>query len=350
MLDEFQAKWNAVFKHSGGAQHLFSAVMKQSWTRRSKVKWWTSFEQCEQIFAGFLHVGKVLEKIKAAGYCKTTIASLCALWDTESDELSDLAFALAGQHDVLHPFVTATHFFESAAFISPYVTDKLSELMQHTQRILTAQDCPAELSNVYGLLLRSPGHMKRAKWQRVQQAVRPGLAYFFELFGNLKDDNTDEDDAGAVSFREACDLFRFARLFHPAHGLKFLERYSQAGGQQFGEWRTILIPKVLSNDMFDSLERDLPLLVAHLTASRDQQFDPAELALWWQRSGKAAGAWMDGARLFALCRPSSALAERLFSVHLAALTTNMLGAHEETQQLRTQLNFERVAGRQARGE
>lgn len=345
VLVDFQAKWNAVFKHSGGAQNLFSEVMKQSWVRKSKVKWWTSFEQCEQIFAGFAHVGKVLEKIKAAGYCKATIAALSALWATESDSVSDLAFALAGQHDVLHPFVVATHFLESGEFIAPYVTDTLSGLVSHTERILSAQDCPVELANVYALLMRVPGHQKRSKWQKVQQAVRPGLAYYYELFCNFKEDNTDEDDAGPVSFREACDVFRFARIFHPAHGLKFLERYSEAGGQVFGEWRAILVPKVVTSDAFDALERDLPLLVAPLTASRDQQLDAAELSTWWQANGPATGAWLECARVFMLCRPSSALAERLFSVHLAALASNMLGAHEGTQQLRTQLNFERVTGR-----
>lgn len=192
-------------------------------------------------------------------------------------------------------------------------------------------------------LLRTPDHQKRTKWQFVQQAVRPALSYFYELFHNLKGDNTDDDDPGVVSFREAFDLFRFARIFHPVHGLKFLERYSAAGGQQFGEWRNILVPKVVADETFKTLERDLPKLVEQLTASQNESLDPAELLAWWQQHGKATGAWVECARLFVLCRPSSAVAERLFSVHLAALPANMLVAREDTQQLRTQLNFERAA-------
>ncbi len=349
VLADFQLLWNAVFKNSGGAQHLFNGVMKQSWVRKSKVKWWTSFNQCEQVFAGFAHIGKVLDKIKAANYCKSSITNMLAFWEQQSDSLSDLAFALAGQHDVLEPFVSATHFFESGDFISPFVADRLSDLIQHTERILTAQDCPRELSNVYGLLLRVPGHQKRSKWQFVQQAVRPGMAYFYELFHNLKDDNTDDDDPGPVSFHEALDLFRFARIFHPVHGLKFLERYSAQGGQQFGEWRATLCPRVLSSEVYDMLERDLPLLVAQLTRSQGQRLNPAELLVWWRQHGSVTGAWMECARLFMLLRPSSAVVERLFSVHLAALPTNTLSSHEDTQQLRTQLNFERATAPRAAG-
>lgn len=102
---------------------------------------------------------------------------------------------------------------------------------------------------------------------------------------NLKDDNTDDDDPGPVSFHEALDLFRFARVFHPVHGLKFLERYSAQGGQQFGEWRATLSPRVLSSEVYDMLERDLPLLVAQLTRSQGQRLNPAELLVWWRQHG-----------------------------------------------------------------
>jgi len=83
--------------------------------------------------------------------------------------------------------------------------------------ILEAQDCPSKLSNVYAKILRVSVDKKRKMWQVVQQAVRPGLVYFDELFHNLKEDNTDDDDPVPVCFREVIDLFRFARmafLFH----------------------------------------------------------------------------------------------------------------------------------------
>lgn len=55
------------------------------------------------------------------------------------------------------------------------------ELISHAGSILKAQDCPIKLSNVYAVV-RGPLDRKRAMWQFVQQAVRPGLAYFYELF------------------------------------------------------------------------------------------------------------------------------------------------------------------------
>ena len=344
VLVDFQKRWNAVFKKSGAAQHVFWSICKQSWRRKSRVKWWTSFDQLDQVFrVGFVAVGKVLDSVKASGYAKKTIDPLVSLWKEQSGECSDLAYSLAAYHDVLEPFVVTTHFLESAQFIAPFVYEKLSALEAHSQRILRARECPAELPNVFALLVRERSDRKHSRWQFVQQAVRVGLGYFWELFHNVKADNTDDDDPTPISFQQALDLFRLARIFHPGQGIKFLERYAEASGQSFDEWKAFLVPKFVDDNGFSLLQRDLPQLVALLTSARDQNLGPVELLQWWRVEGSKAGSvWYALARKFVLLRPSSALVERLFSIHLAALPNNMLGSHEDTQELRTQLNFERA--------
>jgi hypothetical protein len=167
----------------------------------------------------------------------------------------------------------------------------------------------------------------------VQQAVRPGLVYFYELFLNLKEDNSDDDDPVPVCFREVIDLFRFARIFHPQLGLQFLERYSEKGGQEFREWHDILVPRIVTTEEFAQLERDLPLLIGVYAAETCNIQTPLELLVWWRQITKVTGAWRELARLFVLLRPSSAIVERLFSVHLAALPSNMLISHEGIKQM-----------------
>jgi hypothetical protein len=158
VLFEFQKFWNAVFKKSGAAQHVFWTVFKESWRRKSQVKWWTAFDQLEQVFTGFPHVGKVIAQVKTLGYCKKTIDALVRCWNDQSDKLSDLSYSLAGYHDVLEPFVVVTHFLESAQFISPFVYQKISDLVRHSEMVLRARECPPELHNVYALVLCEPGH------------------------------------------------------------------------------------------------------------------------------------------------------------------------------------------------
>ena len=312
ILTEFQKHWNAVFKKSGAAQHIFWKFSGQSWRRKSKVKWWTSYDQLEQVFNVFSSLGRVLENVKALGYAKKTIDPLLTLWRQQSGKLSDLTYALAAYHDVLEPFVSVTHFLESAQFIAPFVYEKISSLGDHSKRILTARDCPGELTHVFALILQEPADRKRTRWQFVQQAVRPGLGYFWELFQNAKADNTDDDDAAPISFLQAIDLFRLARIFHPVHGLKFLERYTTPNGQSFDEWKSFLVPKFATDDIFAQLQQDLPQLIALLMSAHEQNLGPAELLEWWQREGHKAGSWCSLARKFVLLRPSSALAERLF--------------------------------------
>lgn len=128
--------------------------------------------------------------------------------------VDDLPLSVAAFIDVLAPFVSATALFESATFISPYVYARIQALIQHTNTVLTAQDCPASLPNVFALLARAPrGTNIRARWQFCQSAIRPGLAYFYELFHNFKDDVDDDDDATPVNYLAAVDLFRFV-IFH----------------------------------------------------------------------------------------------------------------------------------------
>lgn len=344
VLVDFQKHWNAVFKKSSAAQHIFWSICKQSWRRKSKVKWWTSFDQLEQVFrVGFVSIGKVLDLVKASGYAKKTIDPLLSLWKEQAGERSDLVYSLAAYHDVLEPFVITTHFLESAQFIAPFVYEKLSALEVHSQRVLRARECPAELPNLFALLVQETSDRKHYRWHFAQQAVRGGLGYFWELFHNVKADNTDDDDPTPISFQQALDLFRLARIFHPGQGMKFLERYAEANGQSFDEWRSVLVPKFVDDDGFSLLQRDLPQLVAILASAREQTLGPSELLQWWRVEGSKAGpAWCALARKFVLLRPSSALVERLFSIHLAALPNNMLGSHESTQELRTQLNFERA--------
>ena len=58
-----------------------------------------------------------------------------------------------------------------------------------------------------------------------------------------------------------------------------------------------------------------------------------------------AGPWAEAARTFVLARPSSAFAESLFSLYKWCVSDYMMRSLEDTQELRVQLNMERIVQR-----
>lgn len=341
---DFLKAWNRVFKNSLGAQAIFAAIAKERFKPKSQVKWWTQFEQSEQLFRVFPVIGDVLRHVKGRGFCKKTIDAALNLWQQHlsNGPASDLALAVAAMHDVFELFMRTCTFFEGAAFISPLVYQQIKRLTDLVEKILAAKETPDCLPNVVALLAKDAQVNSAEKWLLyVRPCLAPALKYYWALFVHLEPHGEEEGDDVKVSFKEAIDLFRFARLFDPLQGYQLLVDKEF----KFPQWKQTVQQVV--GDLWERLDLDLVQLIKVYTKwvseHEGTQLDPRMLLEWWRVHGLEAGSWATAAQRFALLRPSSAVVERVFSVWQSAISKEMLGAHEMTQELRMQMNFQRFS-------
>jgi hypothetical protein len=126
----------------------------------------------------------------------------------------------------------------------------------------------------------------------------------------------DEDDLLKISFKEAIDLFRFARIFDPFQFVKLLA----ASDFVMDQWKHVATV-VVGDDLWEQMMTDLPKVTAVFNSyTKDGlRLDHKTLLEWYQVIGVSLGAWAPAARLFILLRPSSALVERFFPFGSPAL-------------------------------
>ena len=269
------------------------------------------------------------------------------------DVTSDLSLALCAVVDVYGPFVRVTRFLDSRNFIGPFVYREVTALKVFAQTVLQSKVCPNELPNVRAVLSKVAGistfRSPTEYWlQFILPAVRPGLEYYWKLFVNLDSDIEFDEDPSPVCFREFVDLFRFVRLFEPKQGLAMLS----APNFSIDEWKAIALPSI-SGALWEQcasvagLSALTKLYIDTFAHNDSLEFDAVSLLLFWQDKANilCAGPWAEAAQVFVLARPSSAYAESLFSLYQWCVSDFMMRSHEDTQELRVQLNQERVSNR-----
>lgn len=299
-----------------------------------------------QVFRIFSSLLPIATEIQTKGYAKANNMTLVSILQHHKGPSSKLALAVCATVDVYGPFVEATHFMESRKFISPFVYAKIADLKKFSETILKAKDCPTDLPNVYACLLKADPSMRQDLWLKyVLPGVRPGLTYFWKLFVSLESDVDMDDDDTPVCFREWVDMFRWCRIFDPKQGLAMLK------GRDFviDQWCEVATPSI-SKELWKActdekgLGRLIILYNEVLSRNGELNMDPASLLLFWQDPNNIAkaGPWAEAARVFILARPSSAFAESLFSLYGWCVSDYAMKSSEDTQELRVQLNQERL--------
>ena len=231
------------------------------------------------------------------------------------------------------------HRAEAAATLEPAGKDKL-----------WCTVCEVTMSTKASTWKKHCSDMHHSLWVRhLLPAVRPALEYFWNLLVLGGYDETDDDfpdaDSRRISFGEQLSAFKFAQIFHPR------EAFSLIDADDFSLADTLQLPAMRSlADLEKELVADFGSLIALYNEPdvKDRQFNPEELLLFWREHGSRAKSWAAAAQRFVILRPSSSMVERLFSIYQHCLPVNMLGSHEDTQELRMFLNFERLGDKSGR--
>ena len=135
-------------------------------------------------------------------------------------------------------------------------------------------------------------------------------------------------------------LFKFAQLFHPVIAITVT-----GGDFNLKRWIEVDVVldvlKSLSTNVVDELVADYPQFLSTLNqhVPKNKRFEPSDVKEWWKEYGSSTGVWAATARLFSLLQPSSASAERGFSMMRNAVSDNQTNMLEDMRELRVQKRF-----------
>jgi hypothetical protein len=292
----------------------------------SNVRWHSEFEQGEQIMLHYQQLAPFMAECEQKGIASETMKGMRAIVTADGQTLR---LEVAASVDVFKPFVALTFLLEGDGVLVFLVTDKLAELDVHVATVRAGQGMPNTRAVARNIIhTHRPQLLGVAQDQAVDQQVaeqlakvEPSLSYY---------------ESRKLKLKTQFDIFEACRLFDP----------SRAGFLQLLQLNEVtrqldLIP------FFTAQERQLlaaawPAYVVYVGA-HPPQVTSGEVMYedWWVTAGAAGhGVWYAAAQKVMILAPSSAAAERVFSMLKALIgDRQMASALEDYQQTSIMLHF-----------
>ena len=279
-LDDFIRVWVSLFAHSPRARLWWKERTGKSMSSYSATRWWSKWEVMAQVMLFFGDVAPFLEANPELS--PTTNKKLLEMLQNPSSR-EYIQVELAAVVDAGEAFVKATYNLEGDGPLVLRCFEILSALAAGIQ--------VGYYPNVQAIAQTLSGGSPAVAQQWVDYAktcVRPGLQYFLTKFS--------EELSGSVA------AFKAARLFDPQKvvGLK-----PDAAAVDSLQAFPFLKSPTLAN-----LKAELP---SYLVKAAD--IDPStDALLWWKTNSTDLPHWSAAAADALLVQPSSAAAERVFSL------------------------------------
>ena len=283
-LEEFIKLWISLFSHSPRARLEWKELTGKAMASYSVTRWWSRWEVCNQVLCQF---GDVLPFLQSHPEMSpaTTGKLLQLLSDPQRNAF--LRVELAALIDCGESFVKATYNLEGDG---PLVFKCHEILTTLTARIHT--DHYPNLGAVARALCGGTGGSPSAVQQWVQygkSCVKPGLDYFLSKFNH--------DLSSSVS------AFKAAKLFVPS---KIVEMKPTAAEVDSLKAFPFLDCAVLLRN----LKAELGIYLAKAADVSPE----TDTLLWWQNHSTYLPYWSSALKDVLLVQPSSAAAERVFSL------------------------------------
>ena len=291
-LLEFGSLWVRLFRHSHKARLLWKDLTGQRPRSYSETRWWSKWEVFQQLLVQFGDVERFLEEAKAANVGPQLLPQLQAILSDPQRQIS-LKLELAITIDVGEHFVKATYFLEGDGPLVFSCYEKLSAVAHACQ----APHFPNVRAVAAAIAEEDPGQNAAALEQRAKESVEPAIQWFLRKFN--------------VILYDTVSAFKAARLMCPV-SVQWL-RPTQATVE------SLRIFPFLDNDVIiNGLNTELPV---YLAAAQDVVISKEEKKVeWWHRHEEQLPHWASAVKQVLLVQPSSAAAERVFSILSASFT------------------------------
>ncbi|CAB4039355.1 RNA-directed DNA polymerase from transposon BS [Paramuricea clavata] len=300
VLTKFIKHWVSLFAHSPHAKLLWKDRTGKSLTTYSPTRWWSQWECIKQdLFLFYPHVTAFLTANRDTG---TAPATTRKLLDIIANSEAKLKIEIAATVDAGEPFVKKTYSLEGDGPLVLEAHDAIIEL-ENCVRLMhmpNVTQISSELAATDG-----PDQRDQEQWQDYAcQCVQPGFNYFLDTFAN------------ADNLSQPLSCFKAARLVDPRRVNDLVPTVADV--KELGNFPFI------SNTDLDGLVAELP---AYLAASTGVHND--DILAWWKRHEDVLPRWSREARKIFLCQPSSAAAERAFSLLKASFNEQQDSALED---------------------
>ena len=332
-LEKFFLGWNKTFGKSGAARRVFREVTGENFVRKHKIRWGSMFDQVVQVSRVYSKIDGVLKAVRKEGYSPKGAAKLAEAVDGNLTNESQLAMELAVFRDVAKHFREANLLFQGDGFLAPFVYNKVLSLNAMFNGISSGR-AAQELPTVAALITAAKNPRKDVMWVDAKSVLTPVWNKYNSLFNNGA-----EDGEAKVSLLPMLRLFRFAQLFHPRFSQIWINRTEKPLNLEV-EMKTPDLKRVLGESLCQEMMtewKDLVNLYADLREATN--LSPAELHSFWATNYSKVPAWGRAARIFCLLQPSSAAAERAFSIWRTSVGDQQTVTLEDRQRLTMQIKF-----------
>ena len=289
----------SLFSHSGAARLAWKARTGIAMRTYSPTRWWSKWEVMNLVLEYFADVEPFVRENDHLA--PATRAHLMEIFNSPADS-KDLELELAAFVDGGNHFVSATCYLEGDG---PLVFSCYERLATMSNAVAVAA-----YPNVEGVARRQAVGNLPVYNQLVAKAkacIYPGLQFFQRTFSQ--------------EFYENVRAFRSARLCCPVQVQQL--RPTAASVEELRRFR------FLDNDaIIQGLTAELPRYLA-LADGADLQTEEEKLQ-WWSRNEANLPNWSSVVKKVLLVQPSSASAERVFSIMNNFFTNQQDAALEQT--------------------
>lgn len=280
-LDLFMQHWIRLFSHSATAKLRWKERTGVAMRSFSATRWWSKWEVMDQALSYFGDIEPFLEENDDIAP-RTSDHIRALLMNVASRK--KLIMELAAVVDAGKPFVQATYALEGDGLLvfSAYATLQGLSTAAH-QRHYPNVDAQAQK------LADSPQEEANLQ-QHARACVRPGVDFFVQKFN--------------VQFYRAVRAFKAARYACP-------QKVQQLKPTAVDVNALREFPFLDSDATIGALQQELPTYIAEADGV---VVEDGQQMVWWRNQSVRLPHWSDAARKLSLVQPSSAAAERVFSL------------------------------------
>ena len=290
-LDTFSQHWISLFSHSPRARLRWREQTGKAIKTHSETRWWSKWEVLNQLCEYFGDLQRFLDENedvspKTMDHLRVILA--------DPDRSKHLELELAALIDVGQHFVKATYRLEGDG---PLVFSTFRSL----QELLTACNV-AHHPNIQAVaqkLADGDEEMATDLEQWAKQRVQPGVFWFLQKFHG----------EGRGGLRPMLEAFKLARYFCPVQVQALQPTAADVNLLRH-------FPFLRIDNVIRGLQDELPAYLAEVDGCRLSTDE--EKVAWWRDHSDSLPKWASAVRQVLLLQPSSAAAERVFSLLRAA--------------------------------
>jgi hypothetical protein len=283
ILDSFTQYWVGLFAHSYNARLIWKEKTGQSMRSHFTTRWWSKWEILQQVLLCFGFVEPFLRENQELS--KATRQHLLEIFDDPQDA-QDLRLELAAVIDAGVHFVSATYYLEGDGPLIFSCYEKLSAV----SRAVAVQHYP-NTEAVAREIANGNHEMYQQLMAQAKACIQPGLHFYQQKF--------------SVQFHSTVRAFKAARLCCPVQ-----VQHLNPTAASLEEFRNF--PFLDDDNVIANLAQELPNYLA--AADSVTMTDDDDKLAWWAGHSETLSNWSSLVKKLLLLQPSSASAERAFSL------------------------------------